>query len=41
MHQALAADGNPSAALACFADTLSSSEVAVLLEALAQRTSAD
>ena len=40
MHQALAADGNPSAALACFADTLSSSEVAVLLDALAQRTPA-
>ncbi len=41
MHQALAADGDPSAALVCFADTLSSSEVAVLLDALAQRTAAD
>ncbi len=40
MRQALAADGDPSAALACFAETLSSSEVAVLLDALAQRTSA-
>ncbi len=41
MHQALASDGDPSAALVCFADTLSHSEVAVLLDALAQRTSAD
>jgi predicted transcriptional regulator len=41
MRQALVADGDPSAALVCFADTLSPSEVAVLLDALAQRTSAD
>ena len=40
MRQALAADGDPSAALVCFADTLSSSEAAVLLDALAQRSSA-
>jgi predicted transcriptional regulator len=37
MRQALAADGDPSAALACFADTLSSSEAAVLLGALDER----
>jgi predicted transcriptional regulator len=41
MRQALVADGDPSAALVCFADTLSPSEAAVLLDALAERTSAD
>ncbi len=41
MRQALVADGDPSAALVCFADTLSSSEAAVLLDALAQRTPAN
>ncbi len=39
MHQALATDGDPGAALVCFANTLSSSEVAVLLGALDERTS--
>lgn len=38
MHQALATDGDPGAALICFANTLSSSEVAVLLDALEERT---
>ena len=38
MRQALAADGDPGAALICFANTLSSSEVAVLLDALEERT---
>ena len=37
MRQTLAADGDPNAALVCFADTLSSSEAAVLLGALDQR----
>ncbi len=40
MRQALAADGDPSAALVCFAGTLSSSEAAVLRDALAERASA-
>ncbi len=34
MHQALAADSDPGAALICFAKTLSPSELAVLLGAL-------
>jgi predicted transcriptional regulator len=38
MRQALAADGDPDAALVCFADTLSESEAAVLRGAL-ERTS--
>jgi predicted transcriptional regulator len=41
MRQALTADGDPTAALLCFAETLSSSEVAILLDALAERTPAD
>jgi len=42
MRQALAADGDPSAALVCFAETLSTSEVEVLLGVLerASRTGA-
>lgn len=39
MRQALATDSDPGAALICFANTLSSSEVAVLLDALDERTS--
>jgi predicted transcriptional regulator len=39
MRQALAADGDPGAALVCFANTLSSSEVDVLLGALGERAS--
>ena len=39
MRQALAADGDPSAALVCFAQTLSKSEMAVLLDALDERSS--
>ena len=38
MRQALAADSDPGAALVCFANTLSSSEMAVLLEALDERS---
>jgi predicted transcriptional regulator len=41
MRQALTADSDPSAALLCFAETLSSSEVAILLDVLAPRTPAD
>lgn len=39
MRQALTADGDPGAALVCFANTLSSSEVASLLGALEERRS--
>ncbi len=39
MRQALATDNDPGAALICFANTLSSSEVAVLFDALDERTS--
>jgi predicted transcriptional regulator len=39
MHQALTADGDPGAALVCFGNTLSPSEVTVLLGALDERTS--
>jgi predicted transcriptional regulator len=39
MRQALAADSDPGAALVCFANTLSSSETAVLLGALDERIS--
>jgi hypothetical protein len=38
MHQALTADSDPGAALVCFANTLSPSEVTVLLGALDERT---
>ena len=37
MRQALAADGDPDAALICFAETLSPAEAAVLLGALDER----
>lgn len=39
MRQALTADGDPSAALVCFARTLTKSEVAVLLGALDESSS--
>ena len=39
MHQALATDSDPAAALVCFANRLSSSEVALLLGVLDERTS--
>ena len=39
MHQALAADSDPGAALVCFANTLSPLEVTILLGALDERTS--
>jgi predicted transcriptional regulator len=39
MRQALAADSDPGAALVCFANTLSSSEMVVLLGALDERIS--
>lgn len=39
MRQALASDSDPGAALVCFANTLSSSEMAVLLGALDERSS--
>lgn len=39
MRQALATENDPGAALICFANTLSSSEVAVLIGALDDRTS--
>jgi predicted transcriptional regulator len=39
MHQALVADSDPGAALVCFANTLSPSEVTLLLGALDERSS--
>jgi hypothetical protein len=39
MRQALAADSDPGAALVCFANTLTSSEMAVLLGVLDERIS--